>query len=111
MTESEYYSLLYLHAARPPEGVLGVRSPALRDTHLIAPADWMNIWVYGMEIFIAGWLTKGEFRAKSRRLPAGSSVKQYPRTQTDNRAVRVTALRPPRELAALVRNSEWGKRD
>jgi hypothetical protein len=109
-TQREFFSLLYLHVPRLPGGVLGVRSPALGETRLIAPPEWMNIWVYGMEIFLAGWLTKGEFRARGRRLPAGSRVKQYPRTQTANRAVLVKDLRPVEELAKLIRNSEWGRR-
>jgi hypothetical protein len=109
-TQHEFFSLLYLHVPRLPGGALGVRSPALRETRLIEPPDWINIWVYGMETFIAGWLTKAEFRARSRKLPAGSPVKQYARTQTPNRAVRVQDLRPIEELASLVKNSEWGRR-
>jgi hypothetical protein len=54
-------------------------------------------------VFLAGWLPKAEFGALSRRLPAGSAVLQYPRTQTANRAVPVTALRSVSELAELVR--------
>jgi hypothetical protein len=108
-TRCEFFSLLYLHVPRLPGGVIGVRSPALRDTRLIEPPDWTNIWVYGMEIFLAGWLTKSEFRARSRRLPAGASVKQYPRTQTANRVVLVKDLRPVEELARLIKNSEWGR--
>jgi hypothetical protein len=109
-TTREFYSLLYLHVPRLPDGVLGVRSPALKETRLIAPADWTNIWVYGVEIFLAGWLSKAEFRARSRRLPAGASVKQYPRTQTPNRAALVQDLRPMAELARLVKDSEWGRK-
>ena len=108
-TRREFFSLLYLHVPRRPGGVVGVRSPALRETLLIAPADWLNIWVYGMEIFIAGWLTKAEFRAQSRRLPRGAPVKMYPRTQTDNRAALVQDLRPVDELITLVKQSAWGK--
>jgi len=98
----DYYALLHLHADRLPGGTVGVHSPALRETLLVAKEDWANIWVYGVEIFIAGWLTKAEMRAKGRRLPAGTTVWQYPRTQTDNRAVPVTALRPVSELAAVA---------
>lgn len=98
----EYYALLYLHAARLPGGAVGVRSPALRETQLVRPGDWANIWIYGLEIFLAGWLTKAEFRARGRRLPAGAAVWQYPRTQTNNHAVPVTQLRPVSELAALA---------
>jgi hypothetical protein len=98
----EYYALLYLHAGRMPGGTVGVHSPALRETLLVAKNDWANIWVYGQEIFIAGWLTKAEMRARGRRLPAGAAVWQYPRTQTDNRAVPVAQLRPVGELNGLV---------
>lgn len=102
-TQAEFYSLLYLHVPRLPGGPVGVRSPALRETVLIQPRDWVNIWVYGIEVFLAGWLPKAEFRAICRRLPSGSSVLQYTRTQTDNRAVPVTKLRPVSELAEMVR--------
>ena len=69
----------------------GLRGDTFREMHL-----------RGLEIFLAGWLTKAEFRARGRRLPAGAAVWQYPRTQTDNRAVPVTQLRPVSELAALA---------
>jgi hypothetical protein len=108
VTPAEYYALLYLHAARLPGGPVGVRSPALRETLLVAPEDWANIWVYGLEVFLAGWLTKGEMRARGRRLPAGSAVWQYPRTQVDNRAVPVRQLRPVSELAALAERPRRG---
>jgi len=109
-TQSEFFSLLYLHVPRLPDGPVGVRSPTLDDTRLIEPVDWVNVWVYGIEIFVAGWVTKADFRARSHKLPAGSPVKQYPRTQTANRALPVRDLRPIGELAALVKDSEWGER-
>jgi hypothetical protein len=104
-TAAEYYALHYLHAPRLPADTIGVRSPARRETRLVRPGDWDNIWVYGLEVFLAGWLTKGELRQKSRRLPAGAPVWQYPRTQTNNRAVSVAALRPVTELADRVRRA------
>jgi len=110
VTAAEYYALLYLHASRLPSAAVGVRSPARRETRLVAPGDWDNIWVYGLEIFLAGWLTKSELRAKGRRLPAGATVWQYPRTQTNNQAVPVGALRPVSELAELVRRAESQER-
>jgi len=105
-SHGEFYSLLYLHVSGLPGGAVGVRSPALRETALVAPGDWVNIWVYGIEVFLAGWLSKADFRAASRRLPKGAAVLQYPRTQTDNRAVPVSKLRPVTELADLVKR--WG---
>jgi hypothetical protein len=110
-TRREFFSLLYLHSQHLPDAVIGVRSPVLRETLLIEPHEWTNIWMYGMEIFLAGWITKAEFRARSQKLPKGSLVKQYPRTQTDNRALPIKELRPIEELARLVKNSEWGQKE
>ena len=100
--QSEFHSILYLKADSRPDGEIGLRSPVLRQTQVIRPEEWANIWVYGMEIVVAGWLTKAEFRKKSRRLPAGSRTLQYPRTQTDNREVFVRHLRPMDELKARI---------
>src|SRR5258708_2043242 len=99
---SEFYSLLYLHVPRLPAGPVGVRSPVLRETVIIQPGDWVNIWVYGIEVVLAGWLPKADFRALSRRLPRGSKVLQYARTQTYNRALPVLKFRPHVELADMV---------
>jgi hypothetical protein len=104
-----YYALLYTRVPHLPDGVVEVHSPALGETQRIGPLDWANIWVYGLEVFIAGWLTKGEFRAQSQLLPAGTAVKQYRQTQVDNRAVPVRDLRPMAELAQLIRDSDWGR--
>jgi hypothetical protein len=108
-TAQAYYSLLYVRVPRLPDGMMAVHSPALDETHRIAPLEWSNIWVYGLEVFIAGWLTKADFRALGRLLPAGTAVKQYRQTQVDNRAVLVSELRPLAELAQLIRASDWGK--
>jgi hypothetical protein len=98
------YALLYLRAFQPPPTRVDVRSSALNRTQSVLPTDWHNIWVYGMDVFIAGWLTKGEFRERSRRLPAGSRVKQYPRTQTVNRSLPIRDLRPITELARRIKD-------
>jgi hypothetical protein len=103
VAQHRYYALLYLRAFRAPEAEVGVHSPNLQRTHVVRPVDWHNIWVYGMDVFVAGWLTKGELLARGRRLPAGARVKQYPRTQTANRSVLVQDLRPVAELAARIK--------
>jgi hypothetical protein len=100
-----FYSLLYLHAGALPAGPVGVHSPVLKETVVVEPDDWANIWVYGIEVFLAGWLTKAELRARGRKLPAGTAVWQYPRTQTDNFAVPVRELRPISELAERAKKA------
>lgn len=96
-------SVLYLHSPHWPTGRLGVHSPTLKQTVIIAPDQWCNIWVYGLEIILTGYLTKSAFRAQSRKLPVGAPVQQYAHTQTPNRAVPMQALRPLAELFALAK--------
>ncbi len=103
--ETNFYALSSLHVHRLPEGRLGVHSPALRETCLIQPQQWGNVWVYGMEIVFAGYISYGEFRQRARLIPAGRRVFQYDQTRTKNLAVEVSSLRPLPEL--LERLQDW----
>jgi hypothetical protein len=98
VSRREFFSLAYLHTPRLPDGEVGLHSPALDQTLVIAPAEWDNIWVYGLEIYLAGYLTRLEFHRLARRLPAGSRVLQYRRTRTENFSVPVARLRPMKEI-------------
>lgn len=101
--EADFYSVLYLHVPALPDGEVGLHSPALKDTQLVTPKDWDNIWVYGMAIWLVGYLTQLDFRRKSRRLRPGTRVRQYDRTQAENWAVPVSDLRPVSELLEAAR--------
>ncbi len=107
VAQQEYYTLNYLHTARQPAGLLGVHSPALDETHLIEPAAWGNIWVYGLEITMVGYMTRGEFRRRAKRLPKGSRVLQYPRTRVNNMALPVSELYPLGDL--FIRAKNWAQ--
>lgn len=105
--QQDYYSVLYLRVDEVPGGDIGLHSPALNSTPVVAPHDWKNIWLYGQRVYLCGWMNKQEFRRKSSRLLPGSRTKQYARTQTVNRALPVSALRPMRHLAELTKQSGW----
>lgn len=107
-TRNAFYTLLYLSLTEQPTSAVGVSSPLLRETHVFEPTAWHNIWVYGMQVVIAGWLTKGDFRSHSQRLLAGARVKQYARTHTINHALEIRHLRPIAELAARVKEFARG---
>jgi hypothetical protein len=106
--KQEFFSLAYLNLPQTPEGRLGVFSPRLKQTYIIEPGAWENIWVYGMEIILAGYMTRGEFRRRARELPPNSRVAQYARTRTHNGALPVQQLHPLGDL--FERAKEWGKR-
>lgn len=99
----EFYSVAYVHAARRPDARLGIHSPMRGDPYLIASIDWGNIWLYGMDILLTGWLTHEEFRRKSKVLNAGMSTLQYARTRTKNLLVPTTELNPLGELLEKVK--------
>jgi hypothetical protein len=101
--QDEFYTLGFIHPSQIPGGRLGVHSPALDYTYLIQPHEWGNIWVYGMEIILAGFMTRGEFRRRSHDLPANSRVLQYAHTRTKNRMLPIADLYPLADLLARVK--------
>jgi hypothetical protein len=105
---TDYYSLVCLQAEDLPDGLVGVHSPRLGETHVVEPGKWGNIWVYGLEIVLAGYLTWGEFRRRSRRVPPGTAVLQYSRTRIENMAVPLSDLRPVADLVARAKG--WADR-
>ncbi len=99
----EFYTLCYIHAQTLPTARLGLYSPLCGAPYLIHPREWGNIWVYGMEIWLVGWLTHEQFRAKASVLPAGASTFQYACTRTKNLAVPMKELRPIQPLLTLIK--------
>ena len=105
--EEGFFSVSYIHIQSMPNARIGIRSSERKETHLIGALDWGNIWVYGMDVLLAGWLTRGEFNRRADPVQAGARVFQYDRTRTKNLAVPVFDLKPLSELFARVR--QWGE--
>lgn len=103
--EDLFFSLSYVHAKCPVDARIGIHSPIRKETHLIGAMDWGNIWVYGMDILLAGYLTREEFSRRASPIQAGARVFQYNQTRTKNLAVPVGDLKPLSELFEHVR--EW----
>lgn len=105
--EGEFFSVAYVQSKSLPDARIGIHSPTLRETHLIGAMDWGNIWVYGMDVLLAGWLTHGEFNQRAYPVQESARVFQYDRTRTKNLAVTVRDLKPISDL--LERVKEWSK--
>ncbi|MEP6896487.1 MAG: hypothetical protein ABI986_12840, partial [Chloroflexota bacterium] len=103
--KENFYSLAYIHSKSQPQARIGIHSPILQETHIISALDWGNIWVYGSDILLAGYLTRGEFNRNARAILPGTRVFQYDRTRTKNLAVNISELKPVAELFERVR--EW----
>jgi hypothetical protein len=92
--QNRFFSLSYLHTKSSCSARMGIYSPVRRETHLISAADWHNLWIYDMELLLAGYSTRDEFSRRASFLPIGSRVFQYNQTQVKNLVVPVSELRP-----------------
>ena len=103
--DDEFYALASVHVDQMPAARVGIHSPYMGDPYLIDPFAWGNIWVYGMEIFLTGYLSYEEFSRKSSQIQPGSRVFQYNKTRTKNLAVPIADLKPLGRLFEQVK--EW----
>jgi len=102
-----FFSVATLQSKALPGARIGIHSSARKETHLIGPMEWGNIWIYGMNVLLAGWLTRDEFNQHARPLQEGARVFQYDRTRTKNLYVPVHDLKPISVLLERVR--EWSQ--
>lgn len=101
--ESGLFALSYIHTASLPAARIGIHSPVRRETYMIGAPDWGNIWVYGLGILMAGYLTREEFSRRASPIQAGARVFQYDQTQVKNLGVAVSDLRTFSELFERVK--------
>ena len=92
--EQSFHSLAYIHAAHKPGARIGLHSPLRGESYFVPVHKCGNIWVYGMDILLTGWLTHEEFRRRASVLNAGMRTFQYARTRTKNLLVPMAELNP-----------------
>lgn len=102
---ANFFSVASLHVKSPPDGRVAIHSPMRRETHVVQSHEWNNIWVYGMDVYLTGWISREEFRRRAITIPPGSRVFQYERTSVKNLAVDVRELKPLSVLLGKVK--EW----
>jgi hypothetical protein len=103
--QSEFYSINLLHNTQIHGAKINIYSPTLNISYFSERKDWSNIWVYGMEIILVGFITLGEFKQLARPLTSGGQVIHS--GKSSSRAVMLSAkkLRP---LADLFRSAkDW----
>ncbi|HMD80663.1 MAG TPA: hypothetical protein VKE92_05100, partial [Anaerolineales bacterium] len=103
--EDEFFSVSYVHMKSTPDARIGIHSPARAETCVVGALDWGNIWVYGMDILLTGYLTREEFNRRASFIQAGARVFQYNQTRTKSLAVPISDLKPLSDLFERVR--EW----
>jgi hypothetical protein len=93
-----FFSLAYIHIKSSPGARIGIHSPFRKETYIIETSDWGNIWVYGMDILLAGYMAREEFSRRANFIQAGSRVFQYNATHVKNLAVPMSDLKPLSEF-------------
>jgi hypothetical protein len=101
--QNRFFSLSYVHSKSKLDARIGIRSPAYKETYLIDAQDWGNIWVYGMDILLAGYITRDDFSRRASFIQTGSRVFQYDATHVKNLAVPVSDLKPLSELFERIK--------
>ncbi len=107
LVNDPFHSITAVHVKRLPDARVGIHSPSRKKTHIIGQMDWGNIWVYGMDIHLTGYISREEFRRCANPIAANSRVFQYHHTQVKNLAVPVSELKPLGHLFEKVK--EWEK--
>jgi hypothetical protein len=102
--EDQFFSLAYIHLKTVPNARLGIHSPLRKWTYIIEALAWENIWVYGTDILLAGYLSREEFNRRASFLREGARVFQYDRTRTKNLAVNVCDLKSVSDLLDRVKS-------
>jgi hypothetical protein len=103
-----FTTLIYLQLTKIPSGRLGLHSPKLGRSLIVRPYDWGNIWVYGMQVYLAGWITRAEFQRCASPCPAGPSGWQTGSAGNKFLAMPVSDLRSLDEL--FSRAIDWDGR-
>ncbi len=109
IVDDDFYAVSSIHVSQLPGARLGIHSPYMGRPYIVDPFTWGNIWLYGMDIILTGYITYDEFRRKSSQIAPGSRVFQYSKTRTKNLAVPVADLKPLGQLFEQVKVWDAGK--
>ena len=106
-TLANFYSLAFVHKDQISDARIGIHSPSLDQTHIIEKNDWGNIWVYGMEIILAGFITRGAFFNQSQPLYNHEQTSYTTLSRSNRPTLAISELRPLKDLFRSVK--EWSK--
>jgi hypothetical protein len=109
-----FHSLAYIHVEPIPDGRIGLRSPMINHPYLISPNRWDNLWVYGMDIILAGYSLRQEIHQRSMhqpKLPYSLNRALSRNTSTDSRFLMypISNLHPLTDL--FDRIQDWSHKN
>jgi len=96
--DESFYSISNVHIRRIADARVGIHCESIKEAHVITPLEWGNIWVYGMDIFLVGYLSYEDFGHRAVALAPNSNVFQYEHTRVKNLSLPVSNLKPMKKL-------------
>ena len=96
--DESFYAIASVHIRRITDARVGIKCESIKEAHVIQPAEWGNIWIYGMEIFLVGYLSYEDFGQRAVALAPNSKVFQYEHTRVKNLSLPVSNLKPMQKL-------------
>lgn len=109
--DEPFYAITSLHVRRMPEARIGIRCEAVKEAHVITPHEWGNLWIYGLDIFLAGYISYEDFAQRAKMIQPNTPVFQYSHTKTKNMAMQVSELKPLGGLFEAVKKQDGSKTD
>jgi len=104
LVNDPFYSITAVHIKNMPSARLGIHASSYKEAHVVSVLDWGNIWIYGMDITLAGFISRGEFRQRAKLIAPNTRVFQYDRTKTKSMSMPVSELKSLHELFTRVRD-------
>ena len=103
LTPPPRWAELYaVSTAEVPQGRLGMSQQGVKEPLIVHPTQWGNLWLYGLEVWWLGYLTRRAFDQQARRLPAGHPKGAGVRLAQTAYGVPLSVLRPMEDLAARL---------
>jgi len=102
---TDFHALIYAHISTVPDGPLRFHNEKLKDAHIIEPLHWGNMWVYGLEIILTGYITRGDYHQMATLHSPQSSLLPYSYDDAQVFALPISKLHPLSML--FSRTKRW----
>jgi hypothetical protein len=103
----DFHSLAYILSRSRLQARIGIHCHRYGEALIIPARAWDNVWIYGMEIILLGWLTHEQYRSQACMLNTGSQPFPYAARPEKSLLVPVHELNPLGSLLEKVK--AWGR--
>lgn len=100
----EFANLAYAHIDQLPDGRIAIHHADLAQTLTIQPERWANLWLYGIEVIVIGYVTRGQCKRRSQTFQKDMRVTANTAPARKNRYLPIKQLRPIEDLFTRVKD-------